>query len=222
MIPETIPIMTLPGTVFFPRTLLPLHIFEPRYRLMLAETLSSHRIMAVTLLDEDDPTGPGGTEKPHRVATAGVIRACQKNTNGTSNLILEGLRRIEIVEIVRETPFRLVQASPLSDPNTESQDEALQLRTQLLAVVRATTNTEPAVPQKLADTLEEIRDPSAFCDLLVFSLAESVRFKQRMLEMIEPTERLRQTLGYFRKALELRQLGKRLQGGLSDDEIGCN
>lgn len=222
MIPKTIPVMTLPGTVFFPRTLLPLHIFEPRYRLMLAETLRSHRIMAVTLLDEADPTVPPAEEKPHRIATAGVIRACQKNDDGTSNLILEGLERIEIVEIVRERPFRLIQISSATGSADEPGEEAHALRQQLLRVLRTTTKVDPSLPQKLADRLEEIQDPSAFCDLLVFSLAENARFKQRMLELFDPGERLRQTYNYFRAALERRRLGRRLQGSLDDDEIGLN
>jgi len=214
--------MTLPGTVFFPGVLLPLHIFEPRYRLMLGETLVSHRIMAVTLLDDSDPTRARDAETPHRVATAGVIRACQKNHDGTSNLILEGLERIEIVEVVRETPFRLIQIKPISNPATTTQCETLALCEQLLEILRSSNMADSLVPRKFADSLETIRDPSAFCDLLVFSLAENVRFKQRMLETVDPGERLNRTLIYLSAELERVRLGELLQGSLGDDEIGRN
>jgi len=222
MIPETIPVMTLPGIVFFPRTLLPLHIFEPRYRLMLEEILGSHRVLAVTLRDETDPTIPVAAETPHRVATVGVIRACQKNDDGTSNLILEGLQRIKILEVVRETPFRLIQIQTIRDATHVPNDESLALRRQLLLIIQAVTKTEPSLPRKLTERLAEIHDPSVFCDLLVYSLAENVRFKQRMLELIDPGERLRQTHGFFRALLERQRLGKRLQGRLGDDKIGLN
>jgi len=222
MIPETIPVMTLPGIVFFPRTLLPLHIFEPRYRLMLAETLGSHRVMAVALLDETDPAIPLAAETPHRIATAGIIRACQKNDDGTSNLILEGLKRIEVVAVVREAPFRLIQVKPITEATVAPDNESLALCRQLLQILRSTAKAESSIPRKLAKRLAEIHDPSAFCDLLVFSLAENAQFKQRMLELIDPGERLRQTLTYFRAALERQRLGDQLQGKLSDDEIGLN
>ena len=96
-LPSEIPVMTLPDTVFFPQSLLPLHIFEPRYRKMLSDVLREQRIFAVAHLALRSVTAPGQPEPLHRIATAGVVRACQKNDNGTSDLLLQGLCRVEVV-----------------------------------------------------------------------------------------------------------------------------
>src|SRR5256885_14068743 len=92
VLPETVPVMPLPGAVLFPHALLPLYIFEPRYRDMLAHALAHERMFCVALLrperaqwkSKDDFFG---------VATIGLIRACVGRGDGTSNLILQGLQR---------------------------------------------------------------------------------------------------------------------------------
>lgn len=80
VVPDEVPVMTLPQVVFFPQALLPLHIFEPRYRTMLVDVLAKDRLMAVVGLDPRRANEPEAFEPPHRVATVGIIRACQKTT----------------------------------------------------------------------------------------------------------------------------------------------
>ena len=58
--PDEVPVMTLPNVVFFPQALLPLHVFEERYREMLADVLASNRLFAVAGLDERTGADPGG------------------------------------------------------------------------------------------------------------------------------------------------------------------
>ena len=85
-VPAEVPVMILPETTLFPRMTLPLRIFEPRYRQMLADTLASHRMFAVAMQK------PGRVrEIPSQVAGLGLIRASVANKNGTSNLILQGI-----------------------------------------------------------------------------------------------------------------------------------
>src|SRR5262245_9906724 len=93
MMPAEIAVMTLPEGTFFPQALLPLHLFEPRYRLMLKDALATHRLFAVARLDSN--LAAQRFEPSHRIATLGLVRACQKNENGTSNLLLQGLSRVE-------------------------------------------------------------------------------------------------------------------------------
>src|SRR5687768_18466596 len=100
-LPDDIPVMTLPNTAFFPQALMPLHIFEPRYRQMLRDVLATNRLFAVAGLNFGELADPSKFEPPHRIASVGIVRACQKNDNGTSNLLLQGLCRVAIEDIVR-------------------------------------------------------------------------------------------------------------------------
>ena len=107
--------MILPEATLFPQALLPLFIFEPRYRRMLAESLDTHRLFAVAMLK------PGATrESPMGVAGLGLIRASVQNPDGTSHLVLQGLTRIELEGVVRYRPYRVHRIRPLQPAASDS------------------------------------------------------------------------------------------------------
>ena len=97
-----VPVMTLPSATLFPQALLPLYIFEPRYRQMLADMLKADRMFSVAMQK------PGKQrETPCEVAGLGLIRVSVSHQDGTSHLILQGLTRVELVETVRGLGYRV-------------------------------------------------------------------------------------------------------------------
>src|SRR5512135_1284190 len=110
-IPREIPVMTLPNATLFPQALLPLYIFEPRYRQMLADALHSHRMFSVAMQK------PGSTrESPSPVAGLGLIRVSVGHRDGTSHLILQGVARVALEGTLRYKPYRIQRIRPLQAP----------------------------------------------------------------------------------------------------------
>src|SRR5438105_5277220 len=110
-IPSEIPVMTLPNATLFPQALLPLYIFEPRYRQMLADALHSDRMFSVAMQK------PGSTrETPSPIAGLGLIRVSVGHRDGTSHLILQGIARVELETAVRYKPYRIQRIRPLQSP----------------------------------------------------------------------------------------------------------
>lgn len=106
VIPEKLPIMALPGTCLFPGGRIPLHIFESKYRDMLKDVLSGDRMFCIgnleqsgTELDDNNNISP--------FTTAGLLRACVLNQDGTANLILEGVKRVKILSIENNKPYKV-------------------------------------------------------------------------------------------------------------------
>src|SRR5437764_12179231 len=91
-LPKQLPVMPLPGAVLFPHALLPLYIFEPRYRKMLEHALQRHRMFCVALIKPICPDWNAPEDFFH-LATAGLIRACGERSDGTSNLVLPCYQR---------------------------------------------------------------------------------------------------------------------------------
>src|SRR5689334_6605850 len=92
-VPRETPVMTLPNVTLFPEALLPLYIFEPRYRQMLTDMLHSNRMFAVAMQK------PGNSrETPLPVAGLGLVRVSVRHNDGTSHLILQGIARVELEE----------------------------------------------------------------------------------------------------------------------------
>lgn len=214
--------MTLPGAVFFPKTVIPLRIFEPRYREMLEHVLAGSRIFAVAALAGKHPGGLSPFEPPHRIASAGIIRACQKDSDGTSMLLLEGIARIQIKAIVRELPYRVIAVQPLEDAPIDDPNGLGRLRNQLVRAFTLRAKLGGDFPPDLRQAVAAITDPAALCDLLVFSISRDKSFKQRMLETLDPAERLRQAIRFFQRESEILGIQRRTQGRLADDEVGNN
>src|SRR3989440_13042340 len=108
ILPKHLPVMPLPGAVLFPHALLPLYIFEPRYRNMLEHALRHHRMFCVTLIKPSCPDWHAPEDFFH-LATVGLIRACVGRSDGTSNLILQGLQRVRFASFEQKTPFPIAK-----------------------------------------------------------------------------------------------------------------
>src|SRR5579862_1076714 len=114
-LPSEIPVMVLPNAILFPQAMLPLYIFEPRYRQMLSDVLDSHRMFSVAMQK------PGRRrETPATVAGLGLVRASVGNRDGTSHLILQGLARVQLVQAVRYRPYRVQKIRALETTASDS------------------------------------------------------------------------------------------------------
>ena len=131
MLPSTIPIFPLPNVVLFPSVFLPLHIFEPRYRKMLADALSGDRIIGMVLLRGGD--GPGDGPPPvYDVGCAGLVSHAERLPDGRSNIILRGIERFRIVGEVDGRAYRRAEVAPLPETDSERiRAELRRLRTRL-------------------------------------------------------------------------------------------
>ncbi|MBI5766150.1 MAG: LON peptidase substrate-binding domain-containing protein [Verrucomicrobia bacterium] len=221
-LPDEVPAMTLPNVVFFPQALLPLHIFEPRYRAMLRDVLATNRLFAVAGLDPRRLDEPGLFEPPHRIASVGIIRACQKNDNGTSNLLLQGLCRVAITHIVTDEPYRRIRVRALTSQlgATDQANHLLRLDlARLLALKLKLAHTGSA---EMTSFLKTVEDPEAFVDIAAFSLCENARFKQKLLETLDVHRRLRLLCDQVRDEIAAIRLRRKLQGRLPDENIADN
>lgn len=218
-VPDTVPVMTLPNTVFFPQALLPLHIFEPRYQKMLRTVLASNRIFAVARLD---PAQPGEKEPAHAIATVGIIRACQKADDNTSNLLLQGISRVSICRIVRERPYRLITVQALASTAGGNHTQLEIMRLEVLRLLQLRRRLGAPAPKGMTQFLETIEDFDTFADVAAFNMCDDAAFKQKMLEELDTRRRLQLFAVQLKAEIEVQKLRRKLQGLLPDDGIVNN
>lgn len=222
VVPDEVPVMTLPRCVFFPQALLPLHIFEPRYRQMLTQVLAKDRLMAVVGLDPVQESQAEAFEPPHRVATVGIIRACQKNPDGTSNLLLQGLCRAEILQIAREAPYRLIRIRALQSSSSAAPEENAALLHKLNRLLQLRLQCGGPASKELTEFMTTVKDPETFADLAAFNFCENPALKQRLLETLDVSARLQILSRHLQDEINAHRLQQDLQGGLADDDIALN
>jgi Lon protease-like protein len=221
ILPEELPVMTLPNMTFFPQALLPLHIFEPRYQHMLRDVLASNRLFVVAGLDGTAAAKPNQFEPPYRVASVGIVRACQENADGTSNLLLQGLCRVEFVEILTDEPYRRVKVRVLTSAAAPGENFKSE-RAELARLLRMKQRLGASMPKEITEFLGKVEDPETFVDLAAFSLCDNPLFKQRLLETLDIGARLVMFNDKLRREIDALKLHRKLQGRLTDDHIADN
>lgn len=180
--------MPLPGTILFQHAMLPLHIFEPRYRAMLEQALEGDRMFCLALMK------PGVDEARsdddfHHVAGLGLIRACVAQDDGTSALVLQGVARVRLVGFVQRRPYRIAEIREL--PCEASQPaEAADVARRAVAFFRGLKKLGIDLPKLTGRREEEMRDPALIADLVAHTLIRDPAQRQEIFETICLRDRL--------------------------------
>jgi len=215
--------MVLPNAVLFPGTLMPLYVFEPRYRKMLADCLEGERMFAVGL---SRPGAGGGPTEPCAVAGVGLVRTCIGQADGTSNLVLQGLERVRIVGFETEHAewgYPVARIAPLQSVGGA---EAGTVREPLVGMVRklakARARLGVELPKSVVDSLIALENAELLADVVSYTLLEDFQEKQLLLETLDVNERMMKLVECLQRQVGQLELWKALQGKLPNKHVGHN
>lgn len=171
-LPAEMPVMVLPDCHLFPGCLLPLYIFEERYRLMLEHVLATNRMFCI-----GNREGPGESAPVSECSTAGLVRCCIRQEDGTSHLLLLGLRRIRFTGWRQLKPFRIATVEPVV---TVAEDAGSLHRLKERALGLFETGGDESAG-KLRAALAGTDDPELACDVLSYHFTRCPRLQQKLL-----------------------------------------
>jgi len=121
---DLLPLFPLPTTVLFPNVFLPLHIFEPRYREMVRDTIDSDRMIGMALLKRGWERNYDGRPAVYPIGCSGVVTHVERLADGRFNIVLRGLERFRIVEENHERLYRRALVEPLVEQCVTASDRA--------------------------------------------------------------------------------------------------
>jgi Lon protease-like protein len=153
---DLLPLFPLPNVVLFPNVFLPLHIFEPRYREMVADAIASDRMIGMVLLRPGWERDYEGRPPVFPVGCSGVMTHVERLADGRYNIVLRGLERFRIVEENHSRSYRsaLVEPQPERLPDEGERTAIRQLRTKLEAMLAASHDSkapDPKIPSAMGD-----------------------------------------------------------------------
>jgi Lon protease-like protein len=188
-LPSEAAVMALPNALLLPNTLLPLYIFEKRYREMLAHSLERERIFCIALM-KPGVTDAAAPDEFFQVAGLGLVRACVGLSDGTSNLILQGLARVEFIRFSQEKPFPIACIRILkSEMPNMVESEALAVK--VLELCEQLTSKGLELPPAVRQQLPHLTNPDMLSDIVAGAFVRDPFHRQRFLEELSVSERLR-------------------------------
>ncbi|MEX0729131.1 MAG: LON peptidase substrate-binding domain-containing protein [Planctomycetaceae bacterium] len=202
----TIPIFPLPDTVLLPQEVVPLHIFEPRYRRMLNDVISSERLLGMALLkpgwEADYDTKSAAV---YEQICVGYVAADQLLPDGRSLIILQGVSRAEIEkELATNEPYRLTRCRLIADrqlnePSIDREHRHRELVFRYLQLLPKLNLAETGmVPTERHDL-----SLGALCDLLASTLSLTADDKLSVLQEVDVDERSELVLQLIKQRLRL-------------------
>ncbi len=151
-----LPIFPLPEVVLFPQEVLPLHIFESRYRIMLQSVLETDSMFGVIKWDPN-------TKSMANVGCCAQIIKHQTAEDGRSNIITLGQQRFQVLEIVRSTPYSSAMVSWINDENVDNfqkldalKDSVTEALSDVVKLTSKLTNSKKNLPEKLPNNPMEL------------------------------------------------------------------
>jgi Lon protease-like protein len=201
-----VPIFPLPDVTFFPHTLMPLHVFEARYRVMVMDALARDRRLCIVRLRPGYESAYAGKPAVRPVAGAGEIVSWERLATGRYNILVKGDWRVRLErEIPSDTLYRLVVVRRLEDvpPAGDVTASLGRIRAACGGLLRALDR-----PADLLDTaLAEGQPPGVIADRIAAAVLPDADLRQELLETVDVGRRLE------RLAVALAQLLNELRGG---------
>ncbi len=213
-IPDRIPVLPLHNAVVFPLMVTPIHVGQPRSLRLVADLGPGNRIVGlVALRTSVEDASPADL---YAVGTAANVVQLIPLPDGHVNLVVQGLRRVRLEEIVQQDPYFVGRITPLEDvvadgPETEAlKRSALEMFVELVRL-------SPLLPDTLAAAALNLPEPGPLADFLAVHLNLSLEERQELLETLDVRARLRKVTMYLARELELARIGQRVQAEIKEE-----
>src|SRR5438552_3204667 len=217
-VPDILGILPLRNTVVFPHAVVPLGAGRASSLHVIEEALAGSRLVGAVMQRDAAVDAPGAAGL-HPVGTVVVIHRAFKQPDGTLRLIVQGLERFRILEVVQDSPYlraRIEHSADAAEAAPTLEVEALARS--VLGLFQKIVSLSPTLPDELANVAAAAEGASALADLIAASLPSlPTPLKQELLETIDVKQRLERLVGALGKEAEVLELGSKIQSDVQSE-----
>lgn len=194
-----IPVFPLPNVVFFPKSRLPLHIFEVRYRKMVTDSLEGNKILGMMLIK---PGWEQGSIEYYEIGGLGHISSVVKYSDKTMDITLQGLNRYRVRRYIRKSPYLIAEVEIIEDAYWEDSPAIQRTSEEMIQLFERTLyKKDEQARQLIMSQLNLLKDVSDITNFVGSVLGGKCRLRQRLLELSNPIERIQLLMSIFRSEL---------------------
>jgi ATP-dependent Lon protease len=214
-IPETLPVLPLKEMVVFPDSATPLAVGQERSIALVDHVVGRDRMLALVTAKDSEVEHPGWDDL-YDIGTAAIVHRLIRVPDGTLRILVQGVERIRRESPVEDEPYLVGRFSELPDVVTESKEvDALTRNVQTL--FGRIVGLAPYLPAELELAAANVDDPAALSHLVASTLRLKTEEKQRLLELTDVEQRLRELSVIMSRELEVFELGTRIQSQVQSE-----
>ena len=216
-IPEVLPLLPISGAFVFPKMLFPLEISGAPALTLIDEAMAGDRLMGLIMLKQaTEGEISQKREDYYSIGTSVVILRMAKTADQKAQLLLQGINRFRIVEFIEGKPYLTARVENLEDPEVKG-IEVEALMANLVGLFERIVKLSPFLPQEFGTMAKTITDPGVLADLIASVINASVEEKQKIIEILDVKERLREVTRLINHQVEILELGSKIQSQVKDD-----
>jgi ATP-dependent Lon protease len=216
-VPDILAILPLRGTVLLPHAVLPLGAGRASSVRLIEEAIQSGRLVGAVMQRDPKEDAPD-LDGLHPVGTLTVIHKTVKQADGSLRLIVQGLGRFRLVEIVERQPFLRARIEALSEPTPSADLELEALVRSVRSLFEKVVSLSPTLPDELITVVANAEAPGMLADLIAATLPTLTNdLKQTLLETLDVRPRLQTLAGALAKEAEVLELGSKIQSEVQSE-----
>ena len=217
-IPAILPVLPISGAFVFPKMLFPLEVSGTSAISLIDKAMAGDRLIGLAMLKKsEEPTeGPHKIEGFYSVGTSVVILRMAKTADNKTQLLLQGLGRFRILELLEGEPYLVARVENLEEKEIRDLEiEALMAN--LVGLFDRIVKLSPFLPQEFGAMAKTVTDPGVLADIIASVINAPIEEKQKVIEMLDVKERLRHVTRLVNHQVEILELGSKIQSQVKDD-----
>ncbi len=215
-LPDILPILPLFDAALFPKMVLPLVVMQGDSIKLVDEAMSKDRIIGLLVSQKSNMEEASPKEDLYRVGCSALILKMAKTEDDKAQLLVQGLTRFEIKNYVEEKPYLKAQVTYLQD--TEAEDKETEaFKTNILTQFARVVELAPGLPQEVGTMAKSIKEPGILADMIASTINTSLEEKQKILEITDVKERLKEVTRIVNRQLDILELGNKIQSQVKGD-----
>jgi ATP-dependent Lon protease len=217
LVPDILAILPLRGTVLLPHAVLPLGAGRASSIRLIEDAVQSGRLVGAVMQRDPQQDAPG-LDGLHPVGTVTVIHKAVKQADGNLRLIVQGLGRFRLLEVIEREPFLRARIERIDEPTPSTDLESEALVRSVRSLFEKVVSLSPGLPDELITVVGNAEAPGALADLIAATLPTLGNdLKQELLETIDVRARLQKLAGALGKEAGVLELGSKIQSEVQSE-----
>ena len=215
-LPRVLPILPLYEAVLFPKMVLPLAVMQPDSVQLVDEAMDRNRVIGLVVSGKPDNAKLDPKKHLAKVGTSALILKMAKTQDNKAQLLVQGLGRFRVKGYQQTEPYLQARVEHLKDIEQDT-DETAALISNILKQFARVVELSPGLPPEIIQMANSLKEPGTLADMIASTINTSAEEKQKILEILDTNERLREVTRQVNHQLNILELGHKIQNQVKGD-----